>query len=438
MRLSYLRELTEYPTGSRRMRILIMAVLASLIVSYEGQIAPAVPLLLADLDLSLVDYGAISAIGLVAGALAGMLGGRLTDTFGRVRLLVPVLLITALMCYGLTLVTTAAELLVARAALAIVDGVAVAATAGLVRDFSPRMGRAQAFAFWTWGPVGANFMAAAIAGLTLHLFDNSWRSQFVIMGTISLVVSLVIAVNIVDLSPQVRARIQQTEQCALSAAHEPGPMRMSELFRHRTVWAHVVGISVWLVLYLTLSLFGQTMLVETFGLTAAAASGVMSCYWIVNLGAVVLMGRLSDRLQLRKPFAVGGTLVTALLTGVLVVLIGSGSTALWQLVFIGALLGAGMGAAYAPWMANFSENTEDIDPRLQGSAWGVFSFLTRIVAMLVVLTMPRVVAAAGWSSWLAVALVCLLVFLPLTLLFRGPWRRAAPGVGPAANREVRT
>ncbi|MBE9375876.1 MFS transporter [Saccharopolyspora sp. HNM0983] len=438
MGLSYLRELTEYPTGRRRMRILTMAVLASLIVSYEGQIAPAVPLLLDDLDLSLVTYGTISAVGLVAGALAGMLGGRLTDTVGRVRLLVPLLLVTALMCYGMTLVGTAAELLVARAALAVVDGMAVAATAGLVRDFSPRMGRAQAFAFWTWGPVGANFLAAAVAGMTLQLFDNSWRSQFVIMGTISLVVSLVIAANIADLAPQLRARIQQTEQHALTAAQQAGPVRMRVLFQHRVVWAHVVGISVWLVLYLTLSLFGQTMLVQTFGLSAAAASGVMSCFWIVNLATVVLVGRMSDRLQVRKPFAVGGTLLAALLTGVLVVLMGGGGIALWQLVGIGALLGAGMGAAYAPWMANFSENTEDIDPRLQGSAWGVFSFLTRIVAMLVVLALPRVVATSGWSAWLVVALLCLLVFLPMTVLFRGPWRRAAPVGGPAAEREVQS
>ncbi|NUR92468.1 MAG: MFS transporter, partial [Nonomuraea sp.] len=183
---SYVRELDEYPTGARRMRILTMAVLAILIGSYEAQIAPVVPLLLKDLHMSLGTYGAVSAVALVAGALASAVGGRLTDRLGRVRLLVPLMLLTALCCFGMTLAHSPRDLLIARIVLAFVDGVAMASTAPLVRDFSPRLGRAQAFGFWTWGPVGANFLAAAIAGWTLPIFHDSWRSQFVIMGCVSL------------------------------------------------------------------------------------------------------------------------------------------------------------------------------------------------------------------------------------------------------------
>ncbi|MEU6262821.1 MFS transporter [Saccharopolyspora shandongensis] len=419
------------------MRILSMAVLASLIGSYEGQIAPVVPLLLEDLHMSLITYGSVSALALIAGAIAAMIGGRLTDQFGRVRVLVPLMLLTALMCFAMTLVSTPGELLVARAFLSMLDGVVMAATAPLVRDFSPRMGRAQAFGFWTWGPVGANFLAAVIAGFTLPLFDNSWRSQFVIMGVVSLVISLVIAFNIADLSPQLRAQIQQTEKRALAAADTDRPVRMRDLFGHTTMWAHVVGISVWLVLYLTLSLFGQTMLAQSFGLSAASASAVMSGFWVLNLGTLIAVGRLSDRLQLRKPITAVGTVVAVVMTGYLVVLMGGETISIVQLLVTGALLGAGMGAAYAPWMANYSENTEDIDPRLQGSAWGVFSFLTRVMAVLVLFLMPRVVAATSWSAWLSIALVCMVLFLPVMLLFRGPWRRSraredvAPGVEKA-------
>jgi MFS family permease len=428
MGLSYVRELSEYPTGSHRRRILSMAVLASLIGSYEGQIAPVVPLLLEDLDMSLITYGSVSALALIAGAIAAMIGGRLTDQFGRVRLLVPLMLLTALLCFGMTLVGTPTELLFARAALSVLDGMAMAATAPLVRDFSPRMGRAQAFGFWTWGPVGANFLAAAIAGLTLPLFDNSWRSQFVIMGAVSLVISLVIAFNIRDLSPELRAKIQHTEHRSLAAADTVRPVRMRDLFGHTTMWAHAVGISVWLVLYLTLSLFGQTMLADSFGLSAASASAVMSWFWVLNLGTLIVAGRLSDKLQLRKPITAAGTVLAVLMTGYLVVLMGEESISIGHLLVTGTLLGAGMGAAYAPWMANYSENTEDIDPRLQGSAWGVFSFLTRVMGVLVLLLIPRVVAATNWSTALSIALACMVLFFPVMLLFRGPWRRPAAAV----------
>ncbi|MGP4015105.1 MFS transporter [Saccharopolyspora sp. 5N708] len=436
MGLSYVRELSEYPTGSRRVRILAMAVLASLIGSYEGQIAPVVPLLLDDLGMSLVTYGSVSALALIFGAVAAMVGGRLTDQFGRVRVLIPLMLLTALACFGMTLVSSPGELLLARAVLSVLDGVVMAATAPLVRDFSPRMGRAQAFGFWTWGPVGANFLAATIAGLTLPLFDNSWRSQFLIMGAVSLVISLVIAFNIADLSPRLRAQIQQTEHRSLSAADVAQPLRMRDLFGHATMWAHVTGISFWLVLYLTLSLFGQTMLADSFGLSAASASAVMSGFWVLNLGTLIVVGRISDRLQLRKPITAAGTGLAVLMTAYLVVLIGQDSISIGQLLVTGALLGAGMGAAYGPWMANYSENTEDIDPRLQGSAWGVYSFLTRAMAVVVLFLLPRVVEAASWSVWLSIGLGCMVLFLPVMLLFRGPWRRPAAGVAasPAVEK----
>jgi len=68
MRLSYVRELDEYPTGARRMKILAMAVLAILIGSYEAQIAPVVPLLLKDLDMSLATYGAVSGAAAITAA----------------------------------------------------------------------------------------------------------------------------------------------------------------------------------------------------------------------------------------------------------------------------------------------------------------------------------------------------------------------------------
>lgn len=149
MRLSYVRELDEYPTGARRMKILTMAVLAILIGSYEAQIAPVVPLLLKDLHMTLATYGAVSGAAAIAGAIASILGGRLTDRLGRVRLLVPLMMLTAVCCFVMTLVHSPRDLLLARILLAFVDGVAMASTAPLVRDFSPRLGRAQAFGFWT-------------------------------------------------------------------------------------------------------------------------------------------------------------------------------------------------------------------------------------------------------------------------------------------------
>ncbi|SDK92046.1 MFS transporter [Nonomuraea jiangxiensis] len=437
MRPSYVRELDEYPTGARRMKILTMAVLAILIGSYEGQIAPVVPLLLKDLHMSLETYGTVSGVAAVAGAIASIVGGRLTDRLGRVRLLIPLMALTAVCCFAMTLVHSPRDLLIARIVLAFVDGVAMASTAPLIRDFSPRLGRAQAFGFWTWGPVGANFLAAAVAGWTLPIFNDSWRSQFVIMGCFSLVISVVIALNIADLSPELRARIQLTERAATEVAGLRQAPKLRSLFARRNIWAHVVGISLWLVLYITLSLFGQTMLVDALGISSAEASTIMAAFWSLNLITLIVTGRVSDRTQLRKPFSLGGTIAAVIVTAYLAVSLGQENMSTGTLMVTGALLGGSLGVAYAPWMANYSEDAEDADPRLQGTAWGLFGFLSKGIAVVGLLIIPRVVGATNWQTWLFVALGCLVLFIPAILLFNGPWRRAARAPLPSAVGEVK-
>jgi MFS family permease len=423
MRLDYVRVLDEFPKETRRLWILAMAVLAILIGSYEAQIAPVVPLLLTDLDMSLATYGAVSAMATVSGAVAAAIGGRLTDHLGRVRLLIPLLLLTALCCLAMTLVGSAGELLAVRVVLAFLDGMALAGTAPLVRDFAPRTGRAQAFGFWTWGPVGASLLAAGLAAWTLPYFGNSWRSQFYLMAGISLVMSIVIALNIADLSPRLRAQIRESGNAEKRSPHPLTEPRGRDLLRDRRLRAHWVGISLWLVLFLTLTMYGPTMLVDTFGVSAANASGIMTSFWVFDLVVLVVIGRLSDRLQLRKPFAFAGTAGAALVTCYLILLMGRPAVSAPQLMIAAAVLGACLAAAYAPWMANYSEDAEDADPRLQGTAWGIFGFLSRIVAVLVLLVVPWIVAAAGWQAWLAISLTCLLAFLPAVFGFGGPWRR---------------
>lgn len=425
MRLSYLQELDEYPTGLRRIRILTMAVLAILIGSYEAQIAPVVPLLLKDLHMSLATYGSISATALIAGAVASAIGGRLTDHFGRVRLLVPLSMVTGLLCFAMTLVHNPTHLLIVRVVLSVVDGMAIAGTAPLVRDFSPRMGRAQGFGFWTWGPVGANFLAAGIAGLTLPLFHDAWRSQFVIMGTLSLVVSVVIMFNIADMSPELRDRIRHTEHHAGRGAAATAAPRVRDLLARPVIWAHVIGISLWLVLYVTLVLYGPTMISQSFRLSVSTASSIMSAFWVLNLATLVVIGRISDRLQLRKPISVAGTIAAVAISAYLATLVGSGHVSSATLVITGALLGGALGVAYGPWMASYSENAEDIDPRLQGTAWGIYGFLSKAMAFVALLVIPHVVEATGWATWMIVATVCLGLFIPATLFFKGPWRRHA-------------
>lgn len=425
MRPFWSRELTEYPPARRRIVLLLIAVLAIVVASFEATIAPLVPVLLEDLHMSLTTYGAIAAISVVAGALSAAAGGRLSDLWGRVTLLIPALFLTGIGDFCMLLVTSPTGLLVVRTLLSFVEGFAAATTAGLIRDFTPRVGRATGYGFWTWGPVGANFLAAAIVGSTLPVF-GTWQSQFVIFGAVGIVTSLVIAMTIADISPALRAQVIQRTQKMRElqpTVEEAERSDARELFRHPHIWAHILGATSWLVLYETLSLYGPTLIVEEFGVTAATASTIFAIFWVLNIATLIVAGVVSDRLQLRKPVSCVGALGTGGVCIYFITLFGQDvSTGLIMLT--GALLGGLMGIAYGPWMANFSENAEDIRPSLQGTAWGAWGMSVRIMIVLMLVISPVVVAATGgWTVWMIIAVVCELLYVPAMFAFKGPWRR---------------
>lgn len=439
MRPFYARELTRYPVGTRRMRYLLMAVLASLILNFEGQIAPVVPLLLEDLDMTLATYGLIGAAAVTVGGVSAAIGGRYADRYGRVVFLVPALFLTALCDFATVLVQTPAQLLVVRCLLLLVEGAAITTTAGLVRDFSPRLGRATAFGFWTWGPVGASFLAAGIAAVTLPILGD-WRSQFVIIGIIALACSVLITCFIADLAPQLRDRAILSESDMGRPAEPPAAAQPAtagtapqtaaappgrRLRSSRVFWAHVVGMTLWLVWYWTMQIFGPTILVQAFGLSDSQAAVVIAGTWALNLLALVAAGWLSDRLQTRKPIMLAGALGGLVGITYLIVLVDAGQAGVGQLVVVNALLGAVMAAAYAPWMALFSEDVEDLRPDLQATAWGAYGLAVRLMIVVVLLIAPTVAAGGtGWARWLVVALICNALFVPAILLFGGGWRPA--------------
>jgi MFS family permease len=205
-RLFYERELSSYPVGGRRVWLIFIVILANFIAAYEAQISPVVLMLLDGLKMTLTQYGLISAVSVIAAAVSALVFGPIADRHGRVRFLIPSLFLTAICVFLMSTVSTVTGLLVVRVLLGLVEGISISTTAGLVRDFSPRMGRALAYGFWTFGPVGSNFFANALAAWTLPIF-LTWESQFIIQGIVALISSIIILFNIRDLSPQLRSQI---------------------------------------------------------------------------------------------------------------------------------------------------------------------------------------------------------------------------------------
>ncbi|MFE7224543.1 MFS transporter [Nocardioides sp. NPDC057577] len=410
--MSYRTLLTEYPVGARRRVLLAVVVLALFISAFEGQLAPVLPLLLEDLGMSLKTYGLITAASLIFGALAGYLGGELADRVGRVRILVPFMFLSAAACLFMATADSVAHFALARIVLAFVEGVAVAGTQPLIRDFTPRIGRAQAFAFWSWGSVGANFFAAAVASATLGVFGNQWRSQLFIMAGAALVGAIVVAMTLRDLAPEVRRAVRLTEREAHTVEVPQGAKGLRLLVGRRAFWTHVLAMSFLYVLLATMNAYAQTMLVQQFGVSVRAASAMTMVFWLSNLALSLVFARVSDRTQRRSAFMVGGGIAAAIFLGAFLALMDRGSEASTSLVvvlFIG--IGVALAAIFGPWMASFSEHVEEVHPDIQGRAFGLNHLLNRTFILATVLFAPRVVeATGGWERWMTVVWVATVLF----------------------------
>jgi OPA family glycerol-3-phosphate transporter-like MFS transporter len=208
-----------------------------------------------------------------------------------------------------------------------------------------------------------------------------------------------------------------------------------ELLRHRRVLAHLVGITAWQVFYWTLQVFGPTITVQAFGYTESQAATISAASWAINLVVLFAVGWLSDRLQLRKPFILVGTIAGLGVMGVLVRLVGSGNASMGTLIAVNAVLGSALAVAFAPWMAQFSEDIEDIRPELQGTGWGLFGLSVRVMIVAMLIVAPIVTRSNGgsWQPWMLVALGFNALLIPALFLFGGAWRR---GTAPAPREAV--
>lgn len=437
------RVIRVYPQRWLRAGLLTLVVIANIVANYEGQIAPVAPLLLPYLHMSTQLYGLIGGLTAMVTGFAAIFLGPLVDRIGRVFFVVVGTGITALMVLCMALVHTVGEFILVRFVMSMILAMTLPATTGLVRDFTPRVGRAFGYGLWTFGPVGANYLAAWVAGWTLPMFHNAWQSQFVIMGIFCLVVTILVALFIRDLAPELRAEIVHDEQAAnrlnTAGAGRDGEIAPTRLvYRSGRVWSLAVGIVLFLAIYFFVQAFGPLYFTMAFHYDPATAASVSSYFWLVNLGTLLAVGWVSDRLQLRKICSFVGVIGLFCYMYFWIGLIGR-PVSIGMMEVYASLLGFFLAIGYGPWMAMFSEFLEDIHPTLQASGWAVYSCAAYVLAGGFAIATFVVVAQAGFQGWFSFCWFGVFVYGLVLLFMRSiPWfRRRLPRapVAPSAGAE---
>jgi OPA family glycerol-3-phosphate transporter-like MFS transporter len=420
------RVLHEYPRGGHRWALLLLTVLSTILASYEFQLNPILPLILPYVHLSLLGYSLFITFSVAIGALSAFFGGPLADRYGRVLIIDACLGAVTVLVFMNLLIVGIVSFVIIRTAMAIVGGLMAGAGAALVRDMSPRLSRALAFGLFTIGPVGANFLATLIAGLTLPIY-HTWQSQMWITGFLAIAMYLPILFFLKDLSPELRVQIFKSEIAAMEAEGRRLPKAselpsgtmdaFERLLQHREVWLLVLGVAANLTLYFTIQPFGVKMFVQAFHYNTADANTLNSCFWGANILVLVLTGIVSDKLESRKPIAILGTILAVGLLLWWIPLFGQ-HVPKSETAVIATLLGCFLAIGYVPWAAQFSETLEDVSPALQATGWAFFSLVVRvwiaISAPLAIMTSNRL----GWQAWMKVSIVGMLIYIVALLLTR--------------------
>jgi MFS family permease len=383
---------------------LAITVLATITLYYELYVGGSVStLILANLHMSFTFFVLTLAFGALIGAFGSLFAG-ITDRLGRANLVVFGLFFTAIfVAFIIPTATNKWTFTVESWVVGFVEGVCLVATPALIRDFSPQVGRATAMGFWTAGPVIGSLIVSVVGSATVPAIVNDtrfWTHEYRICGIAGIIVFVIALIGLKELSPQLRDQLMVTlRDRALIEARAKGmtDADIEAALRHPfrqllkpDIIISSIAVSIMLLIYYTAVGFAVIYITTVFGFSVKDANGLGNWNWGFNVIAVILVGMISDYFRVRKPFMVIGGVLAAIMTVIYLEQAGH-HPGYYSLAAMLALLSLGLGIAYTPWMASFTETTEARNPALIATGLAIWGWIIRIVVFGAYLCLPLVV-----------------------------------------------
>jgi MFS family permease len=398
------RQLDSYPDTRVRVLFLAITVLATITLYYELYVGGSVStLILVNLHMTFTFYVITIAFGALIGAF-GSLAAGLGDRLGRANIVVFGLLFTAVfVTFILPAATAKWPFTIESFVVSFVEGTCLVATPALIRDFSPQVGRATAMGFWTSGPVVGSLIVAVVGSATIPAVVSNprfWTHEYYICGIAGLVVWAIAFFGLKELSPRLRDQLMVTlRDRALVEAKAKGMTEqdIEAALRHPfrqllkpDIIISAIAVSIMLLIYYTAVLTSLIYLSTVFGFSVKNANGLGNWNWGFNAIGVILIGVISDRFRVRKPFMVIGGVIAAIMLVVYLEQAGH-HPGYYTLAIILAVLALGLGMAYTPWMASYTETVEARNPALTATGLAIWGWIIRIVVFVSYLFIPVVI-----------------------------------------------
>ncbi|MCX6402308.1 MAG: MFS transporter [Propionibacteriales bacterium] len=397
------RTLERYPDPRARATYLAIVVLVSVVIFYEIYVQGAVSTeIIADFGIPLRTFVLASILGNAVGALAAWATG-IADRWGRANLIVAGSGVAALVAtFGLPNSTSAGVYITLYVLLSLTGGVVLVATQALVRDFSPQFGRATAMGVWTLGPVLGNLVISVVTNRTADAHPD-WQFQYYVAGTVGLVTTAIAFIWLRELSPALRNQVMvsladrelvEKRAAAAAGADEREDSADGSMWT-RALVIPSIGISLFLVFYITRVGFLVLYFATTFGYATSKANGLATWYWVANAIALVATGVLSDRLKVRKPFMLAGAVLSLGALAVFATRATHPDTSYADFVVLLVLLAIGGAMVNNAWLTLFSETVERINPAAVARGMAVYGSVLRAAVTVILIGFMLTVTAAG-------------------------------------------
>ena len=327
--------------------------------------------------------------------------GGLSDKIGRANLTIyGTLLVALIQLFAIPHITEKFWFAASYCVIGFVEGVILVSTPALMRDFSPQMGRGAAMGFWALGPTMGALCASLVATHTLsHL--EPWQDQFIISGTVCLGVVVISFFFLRELSPQMRDQLMVTErERALVEARAKGidveaaTRRPIRSMFHLDLVVSSVAISVFLLFYYASVSVLTIYWVVVFNRSTPDANGINVWLAAFLSAGLVLAGVLSDWARVRKPFMLAGAICAIVMMWFMIQQTKHPHTGYYANVLVIVLLALSIALAYAPWMANYTEQVESHNPALTASGLAIWGWILRITVALSFLVLPYVITTS--------------------------------------------
>ncbi|MFI0942016.1 MFS transporter [Streptomyces sp. NPDC021020] len=396
----YRRDLAAYPATGPRMVYLAIVVVTTVVLYYMLYIQYAVATsIITHFDMSYRYFVWVSVIGNAAGAFASLVAG-LADRWGRASMVVYGLLVASLLVFfGLPNAGSKATYLVLFALVSVIEGIVLVATPALIRDFSPQLGRATAMGAWTMGPVVGSLVVTTVTSQTLD--TSSWQDELRYSAVAGLVVFVVAIFGLRELSPALRDQIMvslrdRTLVEARARGIAPDTLARGSQWRQMlrpAVAGPGLGIALFLLLYFAAVGNFVVFFATTYGYSEQRANAVANWYWAANAIALVVVGLLSDKLKVRKPFMVAGAVGSIVVTALFATRATHPETGYYTFAWLFVGIGVFSGVAYGPWMAGFTETVEKHNPAATATGLAVWGWTVRIVVAVSSALIPVLVTS---------------------------------------------